>query len=92
LNVSYNPESGSKVFNVRVEDVGPICRLCVDGTVHGDAGRSHKHSLQEARCPDRNLPDGVIPRKDLAGRSLLECFAAFCEMAQIDHRGKFEAP
>lgn len=92
LNINYNPEVGSKVFNVRAEDVGPICRLCVDGTAHGDMGRSHKHSLQAARCPDRNLPDGVIAKPELSGCSLRECFEKFCEMAGVEHRGQFQEP
>ncbi len=72
--------------------VGRICRLDVDGTAHRPAGRSHKHSVQSERCSDRNLPDGVIDRADLSGRSLAELFAVFCEMAQITHLGTFEPP
>lgn len=59
LNITYNPEAGTKTFNVYVRGVGPICRLDVDGPAHRPAGRSHKHSLQSERCPDRNLPDGA---------------------------------
>jgi len=46
LNVTYNPETDSKVVNVQVAGTGPICRLCVDATPHKPCGRSHKHSLQ----------------------------------------------
>ncbi|NOY91025.1 MAG: hypothetical protein GXP55_07405 [Deltaproteobacteria bacterium] len=92
LNITFNPEVGSKTFNVRAVGVGPVCRLDVDGPAHRPAGRSHKHSVQSDRCPDRNLPDGVIDRPDLAGRSLNEVFSVFCEMAQIDHQGTFMAP
>jgi hypothetical protein len=62
LNITYNPEVGSKTFNVTAAGVGPICRLDVDGPAHRPAGRSHKHSLQTERCPDRNLPDNVDDR------------------------------
>ncbi len=55
-------------------------------------GRSHKHALQSERCPDRNLPDGVADRSELAGKSVRELFAEFCQMAQITHRGTLEAP
>ncbi len=92
LNITYNPEVGSKTFNVHVRGVGPICRLDVDGTVHGDAGRSHKHALLTERCPDRNLRDGVQSRQDLSGRSVREVFAEFCALAQIAHTGNFDAP
>lgn len=92
LNISYNPEVGSKTFNVTAAGVGPICRLDVDGPAHRPAGRSHKHSLQTERCPERNLPDGVDDRADLAGKPLTELFALFCKMAHISHEGTFIAP
>ena len=92
LNIMFNPEIGSKTFNVHVPGVGPICRLDVDGTVHRPAGRSHKHSVANPRCPDRNLPDGVVDRADLSGKTLRELFDTFCQMAQIRHDGAFVAP
>lgn len=92
LSISYNPEVGSKTCNAYVPGLGPICRLDVDGPAHRPAGRSHKHSLQGERCPDRNLPDGVVDRPDLAGRSLREVFSAFCEMAHIVHQGELVLP
>lgn len=92
MNVHYNPEVGAKTINVHVPGVGPICRLDVDGPAHRPAGRSHKHSLQSERCPDRNLPDGVLDRPDLAGKSIKEVFEAFCQMAKINHNGQFEEP
>jgi hypothetical protein len=78
--ISYNPEVGSKTFNVHVPGMGPICRLDVDGPAHRPAGRCHKHSLQTERCPDRNLPDGVWDLPDLSGKSVRELFDIFCEM------------
>ena len=92
LTISYNAEVGSKSFNVHVPGVGPICRLDVDGPPHRPAGRSHKHALQGERCPDRNLPDGVVDRPELAGHSVRELFRTFCEMSGIAHRGGFSAP
>ena len=56
LNISYNPEVGSKTFNVTAVGIGPICRIDVDGTAHWPAGRSHKHSLQTERCPIATCP------------------------------------
>lgn len=92
LNITFNPEVGSKTFNVHVPGVGPICRLDVDGPAHRPAGRSHKHSLRTERCPDRNLPDGVVDKPELSGQSVRELFDFFCELAQIRHEGTFEAP
>ena len=92
LNITFNPETGSKTFNVHVPGVGPICRLDVDGTVHRPAGRSHKHAVQSDRCPDRNLPDDVADRPELSGRPMRALFEVFCKMAQITHGGTFEAP
>ncbi len=92
LNINYNPEVGSKTFNVTAGGVGPICRLDVDGPAHRPAGRSHKHSLQTDRCPERNLPDNVDDRADLAGKTIAELFAIFCQMADITHQGTFFPP
>lgn len=92
LNINFNPEVGSKTFNVSARGVGAICRLDVDGPAHGAAGRQHKHSLQTERCPDRKLPDNVEPRPDLEGRSVRECFDEFCRISHIQHLGKFAPP
>ena len=90
LNISFNPESGAKTVNVVIQGVGPICRLDVDGPAHRPAGRCHKHSLQTARCPGRNLPEAVIDRPDLSGKSIAEVFHVFCRLADIHHAGTFE--
>ncbi len=92
LNITFNPEVGSKTFNVHVPGVGPVCRLDVDGPAHRPAGRSHKHALQSERCPDRNLPDGVSDRPDLSGKSLRDLFDVFCELGKITYEGTFESP
>lgn len=92
LSINFNPEVGSKTFNVSVPRVGPICRLDVDGPAHGEAGRQHKHSLQTERCPERNLPDNVLPRPDLEGLSVRECFEEFCRIAHVQHLGNILPP
>lgn len=92
MNLHFNPETGSKTVNVYVPGTGPICRLDVDGARHGDAGRSHKHALVAERCPDRNLPENVVSRADLSGRSMQEVFEELCRLASIEFRGTFEPP
>jgi hypothetical protein len=85
LDITFNPEVGSKTLNVHVPGVGPICRLDVDGPAHRPAGRSHKHALRSERCPDRNLPDEVVDRPDLSGGSLRESFDERCRLGKIRH-------
>lgn len=92
LTITVNPKVGSKVFNVHIKGVGPVCRLCVDGMSHRPAGRSHKHSLRTPECPDHNLPLEVQERQDLSGKPLRELFQIFCQMAQIKHDGVLVEP
>lgn len=92
MNLHFNPETGSKTVNVYIPGTGPICRLDVDGSRHGEAGRSHKHALSTERCPDRNLPDDVVARADLTGRSMQEVFEDFCRTANIEFTGSFFPP
>lgn len=92
LTIQYNPEIGSKTFNAYLPGVGPICRLDLDGAPHRPCGRTHKHSLQTEKCPDRNLSSAVIDRADLSGLDLRSAFQAFCKMAGIEHRGTLISP
>lgn len=92
MNINFNPETGAKAINVTLVGEGPICRLDVDGSCHGDAGRSHKHSVQDENSVRRSLRDGVVARPDLSGRSLREVFADFCAAASIVHDGSLEVP
>ena len=62
------------------------------GKVIRDDVRSHKHALRSERCAERNLPDAVIDRPDVSGRSVRELFDIFCTMGQITHEGTLEAP
>ncbi len=92
MNINYNPETGTKGVNVTHEGEGPICRLDVDGTQHGPAGRSHKHSVQNENSVNENLRDGVVARADLSGKTLREVFDDFCSAANITFTGTFDAP
>jgi hypothetical protein len=91
VQITYNPESDTKGINVWVVGLGPICRLDVDGQVHGDVGRSHKHALQRESCPANNLPKATA-RADLSGKTVLEVFHEFCTIANIRHEGQFINP
>lgn len=97
LHISFNPEVGSKTFNVvAVTDTGTgaICRLDVDGPAHRPAGRCHKHSLQTERCiePSQNLRTNVEDMPQLSGMSLADLFTHFCTVANITHVGTFTDP
>lgn len=91
MNITYNPKVGSKIFNVHIPQVGPICRLCVDGVRHRPAGRSHKHAVETSACVDNNLPS-VTDRTDLSGQGMRALFTEFCRAANIVHEGVFAAP
>jgi hypothetical protein len=91
LTIKFNPETGSRNFNVHISGLGPICRLDVDDQAHHPAGRSHKHSLRQPACPDVNLPC-VEDRPGESGRSLDVLFQRFCDAANIEHRGQLFPP
>lgn len=91
LTIKFNPETGSRNFNIHLAGVGPICRLDVDDQAHRPAGRSHKHALQQPTCPDSNLPFAEDRAID-SGRPVEDLFRRFCRMANIQHRGQFFAP
>ena len=56
MAVHSNPATTAKTINVHVPGTGPICRLDIDGTVHGAAGRSHKHSPADRALPRPQPP------------------------------------
>ena len=91
LTIKFNPETGSRNFNVHVSGIGPICRLDVDDQAHGPAGRSHKHSLQQPTCPELNLPF-VEDRPGESVRNIEDIFRRFCSVANIKHMGQFFPP
>ncbi|MGE3850565.1 MAG: hypothetical protein AB7K09_02385 [Planctomycetota bacterium] len=93
MTLTFNPETDSFTINVHVKEAGgAICRLDVNSTPHRPAGRTHKHSLQTERCPQRNIPDGVVDRPDLQALAPEEAFAEFCSMANITVVGEFRIP
>lgn len=91
LNGTYKPDIPSITFNFVIRGVGPICRIDVNGTIHGAAGRTHKHDLQRDSDPRTNLPD-VVPRPDLVGKSPREVWEILCKQAGMIHTGNFVDP
>ena len=91
LNGKFNPLVPSVAFNFRVRGVGPICRLEVNGTMHGGS-RTHKHALVNEDDPRQNLPTDVTPRPDLEGKSPRQIWLALCSQAKIEHAGRFIDP
>ena len=90
LNGKYNPLIGSLILNFRILDVGPICRLCINGAMHSGS-RTHKHSLQHEDDPRRNLPI-VTARPDFERLAPGLVWAKLCAEAKIIHIGQFVNP
>ncbi|MBZ0273475.1 hypothetical protein K8I61_15660 [bacterium] len=91
MNISVNERTAKKVVNIVSRGTGPNCRLCVDGSIHGIAGRSHKHALQSEACPAKNLPY-LNRRDDLSGRNIRDIFDEMCHLGLINFRGNFILP
>jgi len=92
LDVTYNPQTNAKIMNVSSRTAGgPICRLCVDSTVHKADGRDHKHSLRTPECPSNNLPFATA-RPELRGATIQQVLAVFCEEANITLNGQLRLP
>lgn len=70
---------------------GPICRVDVRGTVHKQAGRTHKHDLHQPSDPTNNLP-AAQARPDLEALSAREVWRDLCARASIEHHGDFLDP
>jgi len=93
INGLYNPKHKTVVYNIRVDGLGPICRVCVNGVEHGNAGRTHKHSFVTEECARTdNLGSDVVVRNDLEGKTAREVFRDFCARAHIKHAGTFYDP
>ena len=91
LNGTYKPDIPSVTFNFVLRGTGPICRVDVNGTLHGPAGRTHKHDLRNETDPRNNLPDAVA-RPDLTGRTVEEIWNTLLTQAGIEHTGRFTSP
>jgi hypothetical protein len=91
LNGTYKPDVPSVTYNFFIPDVGPICRIDVNGPIHKPVGRTHKHSLKADDDPRRNLPSpDAAP--DFEGKSPREVWELLCQRANIVHTGQFIDP
>jgi hypothetical protein len=91
LNGTYKPGQPAICFNFVAKGVGAFCRIEVNNTIHGDAGRTHKHDLKGPDCPRQGLRRAVA-RPDLEGKSPTEVWRILCRQANITHTGQFIDP
>lgn len=91
LNGSFKPDIPAVKYNFCIKGMGPICRVDVNGSIHGSEGRTHKHDLQTDSCPRNNLPFAKA-RTDLERLTALQVWQKVCAMANIQHTGRFEEP
>ncbi len=91
LNGTYKPDVPAITFNFSIRGIGPVCRVDVNGTIHGNAGRTHKHDLRREDDPRRNLPS-ALARPDLVGLTPRQVWEDLCQRAQIQHTGVFIDP
>lgn len=88
---TFKPDIPTVTYNFVLKGVGPICRIDVNGTIHKDQGRTHKHGLQKDSCPRNNLPQAQN-RPDFEKLTAKEAWDKICGMANITHEGRFEEP
>jgi hypothetical protein len=91
LNGHYNRKTGSLTFNFTLQGVGPICRVDVNGAIHGDQGRTHKHELTSEQDPNAGLPIARA-RSDFEGKTAREVWELICKLAKIENTGTFFDP
>lgn len=86
VDIHYDPRFPKLVVNFSVDGVGPICRVCVNGTAHKTVGRHHKHTLRAESDPSQNLPHAVT-RPDYSTLPLEQVWNLICREANIAHNG-----
>ena len=91
MNGTFKPGIPTVTYNFYVRSQGPICRVCVNGTFHGEGGRTHKHELRDEADQRLNLPT-VLPRPELENLSPREVWNKLMQDAKIVHTGIFIDP
>ncbi len=92
LHGTYSSKRNSIIYVVVLDGIGPICRICVRGSLHGSHGRTHKHALSAESCPRQNLQIDVTSRPELDALNAQEVFRRFCVDAKILFKGTFYDP
>ena len=88
----YHPTYDAVTFAFDCREAGgPICRVDVRGTMHKQAGRTHKHDLQVDTDPLNNLPQAVA-RLDLVNLTPRMVWQDLCQRANLIHTGQFIDP
>ena len=91
MNGTFKPEVPTVTYNFYVRSQGPICRMCVNGTHHGNGGRTHKHELREESDQRLNLPT-VFARPEYVELTPREVWCKLLAEAKIVHTGIFIDP
>lgn len=91
LDGTYDKRMPKLIFNFSVDGVGPVCRLCVNGTEHLNSGRTHQHELMNEQDPINNLP-AAIPYPKLENADPKAIWRWLCQAANITHTGVFHDP
>lgn len=92
VNGTFKPNLPCVTYNFHIKTAGgPVCRVCVNGTKHGNAGRTHKHDLRHESDPRNNLPTAVA-RPDFQNKTAREVWATLITQANIQHTGTFTDP
>jgi hypothetical protein len=94
LNGTYKPHIPSVTFNFYLRGAGPICRLCVNGVVHRDVGRTHKHELIKDEDSRLNLPTAFRRAGDfdMHRQTVDSIWRQLCTEASIVHSGAIIYP
>ncbi len=93
LNGTFVPTIPSIKFNFAIKGIGAICRIEVNGKIHREAGRTHKHDLKNENCPRKNLPFAEARSDlDLSKQTPADIWQKICEESGIVHTGTFRSP
>lgn len=88
----YNRKTGRlTIYFALRESRKHICRFCVNGAIHADVGRTHKHELMEEGDLLSDLPHAKR-REDLEQLSPRQVWETVCTQAGIRHNGNFVDP
>lgn len=91
VHMSYDCDAAGLVCNFTIPGLGAIHRYCINGTVHGSAGRFHEHFIQGPDCVRQGLKN-VVSRDDLREKTVRELWNLICKEAKITCTGEFHAP